>query len=131
MNPSRSKKEMKRKEREKRERERESFSESCCDIDTASVRQLREFWESVVVDSKPTVIGDLCLGLGGVGKGCLGGVAKDVCHDKCNVQCNAIDHPFDTSATTTTTTTATIASAGPRVAPCDDDNDNKRQQRHR
>ena len=76
----------------KERRERESFSESCCDIDTASVRQLREFWENVAVDKKHTVIGDLRLGLDGVGEGCLGGVAKDVCHEKCNVQCNVIDH---------------------------------------
>ena len=45
--------------RGKRE-EKESFSEHC-DVDTASVRRLREFWESVVVDKGVGVgVGSAC-----------------------------------------------------------------------
>ena len=40
--------------------DRESFSERC-DVDTARFSQLRGLWESVVVDKKHAVIGDVLL----------------------------------------------------------------------
>lgn len=92
----------------------ESFSGNCFDVDTASGRQLREFWENVVVGPGS----GLCLicGVGGLSCTCgIGVSAKDVCHGK--VQCN-VDmsvHPSDTSATTTNNNN-------------DDDDDEQRQQ---